>query len=292
MNVEAAAHEWFMGHVRLTIEGFTARSTPARLAGRIRGALGAALQDTASPAAIAGAPCTWTPPCALDLLFRTQGRITPALEVPKPWVIATTVEGDLLHVDVHLVGFASECLEEVSGAVVQAWRQRLPDARGSRIVDRRVWTTDRVEFPERADAIVLAFHTPVEIRYRDGAPDSPAAAMWSLLASLGNRVSGLARWQDTELDADFSALRESARALSITGLFTEAEDWTRRSFRQNRVIPMQGVKPVLRIAGDLAPFLPWLALGAVTHVGSHAALGMGRYSLMVEGKMDAKEATS
>ena len=47
---------------------------------------------------------------------------------------------------------------------------------------------------------------------------------------------------------------------------------------------------MLRIAGDLAPFLPWLALGAVTHVGSHAALGMGRYSLMVEGKMEAKKA--
>ena len=32
--------------------------------------------------------------------------------------------------------------------------------------------------------------------------------------------------------------------------------------------------------------LPWLALGAVTHVGSHAALGMGRYRLLVEDAAD------
>ena len=46
---------------------------------------------------------------------------------------------------------------------------------------------------------------------------------------------------------------------------------------------MQGDRPVLRLEGDLARFFPWLAIGETTHVGSHAALSMGRYRLLVEG---------
>ena len=281
LTVEALAGEWFMGHARLTIEGAPARPT-SQLAGRVRGALGAVLQASASAEALAGRPCPWRPPSALDLLFRSQGRITPALEIPKPVVLALRREDRLLHVELGLVGFASECLEEVAAALVHAWRHRIPEVRGSRIVDRVIGSTEGVAVPAGAQAVLMVFESPLELRWRDGGPASAAAALWGLLASLGNRVSGLARWQDAEILADWPGLRARAAGLDLACLANDSERWQRRSFRQGRTIPMRGDRPVLRLAGDLQPFLPWLALGAVTHVGSHAALGMGRYRLLIE----------
>lgn len=282
LAIAELAAQWFTGHVRLVVEGLPPGVALGPLAGRVRGALGAVLQETASAEAVAGRSCPWRPPSALDLLFRSQGRLTKAMEMPKPMLVALEPDGRRLTVELGLVGFASECLEETAAALVRAWRQHIPDVAGSRVVDRRIWSSEGVTVPQ-AEAVILEFTSPLEIRFKGNAPASAEAALWSLFSSLGNRVSGLARWQDAEIMADWPALKERARAIEITCLATTSERWQRRSFRQDRRIPMQGDRPVLRLAGALAPFLPWLALGTLTHVGSHAALGLGRYRLLVEG---------
>lgn len=282
LAVEALAAEWFMGHVRLVVEGLPAGVAPGPLAGRVRGALGAVLQESASAEAVAGRPCPWRPASALDLLFRSQGRLTKAMEIPKPMLIALEPAGSRLAVEIALVGFASECLEETAAALVRAWRQRIPDVAGSRVVERVIWSSEGVAVPAAA-AVILAFTSPLAIRFKGDGPATAEAALWSLLSSLGNRVSGLARWQDAEIEADWPDLKARAGAIDLACLANDSERWERRSFRQDRRIPMQGQRPVLRLAGDLAPFLPWLALGTLTHVGSHAALGMGRYRLLIEG---------
>lgn len=278
---DALAAEWFMGHVRLTIAGPVADAPSARLAGRVRGALGAVLRQSASPEALAGRPCPWDPPCALDALYAVQGRVTPALEIPKPYVLALRREGGLLQVDLGLVGFASDWLAEVAAALVVAWRDHLPAARGSTLVGRRVWGTESVAVPRGARRVVLAFETPLELRFRDGAPASGEAALGSLLASLGNRVSGLARWCDTAIDIDPAAYKAAAAGVAMRVLAQESEAWWRRSSLQARSIPMRGDRPALLLEGDLEPFLPYLAIGEAVHVGSHAALGLGRYRLIV-----------
>lgn len=283
LTIEALAAEWFTGHVRLAVEGVPSGVALGPLAGRVRGALGAALRESASADAVAGRSCPWRPPSALDLLFRSQVRITKAMELPKPMLIALEPDGPRLLVTLGLVGFASECLEETAATLVRAWRQRIPGVAGSRVVDRQIWSSEGVAVPEATDAVIMEFASPLEIRFKRDGPASPQAALWSLLSSLGNRVSGLARWQDAEIAADWSDLKARSGGIELTCLATASESWQRRSFRQDRRIPMQGDRPVLRLAGDLAPFRPWLALGAVTHVGSHAALGMGRYRLLVEG---------
>jgi hypothetical protein len=281
--VEDLAAGWFTGRVRLLVEDFAAPVSPIQLAGRVRGALGAALRASASAEARAGRACPWLPPSALDVLFRTQGRITPALEVPKPYVIAVERDGPALVVELALIGFASDWLEEVAAALVHAWRELIPDAKGSRIVDRTLGVTDAAPIPAPTSVVVLAFESPLELRWRDGPPKSAQAAVTSLLTSLGNRVTSLARWQDAAIEADWRALKQQASGLEVACLATVEEAWSRRSSRQQRRIPMQGDRPVLRLKGDLAPFLPWLAIGETTHVGSHAALGMGRYRLLTEG---------
>lgn len=270
-----------MGQVRLTVAGFTADVPLARLAGRVRGALGAVLRLAASPEAVAGTACPWQPPCALDVLYRSQGNITPGLEIPKPYVLALSREAEFLHVDLGLVGFASEWMEDAAAALTLAWRHHLPDARGSQIVDRRLGSTETVAVPRGVHRAVLAFETPVELRFREGPPSDAGAAVGSLLASLGNRVSGLARWQDATVDADWPRLKEAARGIAAHVVSNDREHWDRHSNRQRRWIPMQGERPTLVLEGDLEPFLPWLAIGAAVHVGSHAALGMGRYRLLL-----------
>lgn len=45
---------------------------------------------------------------------------------------------------------------------------------------------------------------------------------------------------------------------------------------------MHGYLGKLTLEGDLAPFLPVLAVGAVTGAGGNAALSLGQYDLIVE----------
>lgn len=280
-SADALAAGWFMGEVRLTVAGPVADAPAARLAGRIRGALGTVLRQSASAEAVAGRPCPWDPPCALDALYRVQGRLTAGLEIPKPYVVALDREDGLLRVNLGLVGFASDWLEEVAAALVVAWREHLPGARGSSIVGRRIRGVESVPVPYGARRVVLAFESPLELRFRDGPPASADAALGSLLASLGNRVSGLARWQDAAIDADWHALKAAAAGITMRVLAQETDAWWRGSRLQARSIPMRGDRPALLLEGDLAPFLPFLAIGAAVHVGSHAALGLGRYRLIV-----------
>jgi hypothetical protein len=43
---------------------------------------------------------------------------------------------------------------------------------------------------------------------------------------------------------------------------------------------MGGRRLVVLIEGDLAPLMPLLAIGETCHAGSHASLGLGRYTLL------------
>ena len=49
---------------------------------------------------------------------------------------------------------------------------------------------------------------------------------------------------------------------------------------------MEGERPSWLIQGDLAPLMPLLAIGATTHAGGRATLGLGRFSLQTVGLAD------
>ena len=75
--------------------------------------------------------------------------------------------------------------------------------------------------------------------------------------------------------------REGGSALIGAGQRPVA--WLRGSGRDGgKAIPMHGYLGKLTLEGDLAPFLPVLAVGAVTGAGGNAALGLGQYDLIVE----------
>jgi hypothetical protein len=45
-----------------------------------------------------------------------------------------------------------------------------------------------------------------------------------------------------------------------------------------------GVVGTWTLRGDLAPLLPWLWLGQWLHAGKNATMGMGRYTLALDGE--------
>ncbi len=279
--------QWFHSVVVVRCRGARSLAADPGLAGTLRGAWGEQLKATASAEAVAGQPCPWRPPCALDVLFRTQGRITPALEIPKPYVLALLADGADLAVRLTVFGFATDWTEMAADALVRACRAVTLRGQPLDVTDRWYWSEDGIALDAPPPALVLAFATPLQIRPREWArgaargEDEAGFDFAMLVASLGNRISGLSRWQDAAVEADFRALKAEAGALAVRLLEHVPDRWLRFSRRQGQWIPMVGRRLVVCIEGDLVPLLPLLAIGETCHAGSHASLGLGRYSMLV-----------
>jgi hypothetical protein len=287
LDLAALTAAWFTSCVELRCRDVAGLARDPAVPGKLRGALGAALAMTASTEARAGHPCPWQPPCALDVLFRRQGRITPGLELPKPYVLALFPDGADLVLRLTLFGLATDWTEMVAEALVRALRGPLSLGASLAIVDRRYWSEEGVGVPEARSALIMAFATPLQLRPRRRAADEAGAGeggFVSLMMSLGNRLSGLARWHDALLEADWQALKAQAAGLEVRPLTRVPVGWQRYSRRQRRWIPAAGVETVLLVQGELdpaGPLLHLLVLGESAHVGSHATLGQGRYELLV-----------
>lgn len=250
--------------------------------GRLRGAWGRQLLTTASAAARLGGPCPWSPPCAYDPLFRERPALK-GLETPKPYVItADPAPGcpDRMALRLTLFGFATDWLESAADAWILALRGGVAMPNGLHAalepLDRRVTIHEGLTPPPPPAAAILRFVTPLCLR-RGGATHGEVG---SLFASLGNRLSGLSRWQDSTLAADWRGLKQHAATLTIDAAALRPMAWQRHSARQGDTsIRMEGLRGPIALSGDLAPLWPLLTLGVLTHAGSHAAQGLGRYTL-------------
>jgi len=281
LTLSELAGQWFHALVAVRAIGAASLAHEPRAPGWVRGAWGEQLKHAASAEAVAGQPCPWQPPCALDVFFRCQGHVTPGLEIAKPYTVGLAADGGDLIVELRVFGFATDWLETAADALVRSLRQgiRALDGRqGLTVTSRQTQVFDGLELPPAAPALALEFQTPLLLR-RD---DPSAPLMPSLIASLGNRISSLARWQDAGITADWPAIKVAAHALASHEQFEPYAGHDRSSGRQQgRRIPVEGQRGTLRLAGDLEPLLPLLAIGQTCHAGSHAALGQGRYRIAV-----------
>jgi len=57
------------------------------------------------------------------------------------------------------------------------------------------------------------------------------------------------------------------------------QDWTRRSGMDGRAMKFGGLLGEIIYKGELAPFLPWLALGQWTGIGGKTSFGLGIYEM-------------
>ncbi len=270
---------WFHQRVELLVAGAGAEAADPALVGRVRGAWGRALMRGASAEALAGDACPWDPPCALDVLFGDHGMLTPRLPLPRPYVIEATAVGADLGLGLTLFGLACDWADGAAEALTAAVRHGAPCPlrhHAPVIAGRRLSTFERVAVPDAAGLATLTFRTPVQ--FRSGSETRQPSAR-TLISGLGNRLTGLARWQDARVDGPWLELAEAAEALAYQDDLTPAA-WTRHSGRQdNRRILVEGLAGRITLAGDLAPFLPLLALGATAHVGGRASLGLGGYDV-------------
>lgn len=255
---------------------------PWELAGKVRGSWGDDLKRGASPLALAGQPCPWWPPCALDVFFRPQGKLTGGLEIPKPYVIRVDYEPEagMVRIVLALFGLAGDYATAAAASLAAALRHNLRWAQGRapgcELADMEIVAAPAPDPGDGAHKACLRFLAPLNQRSGRECLLSPQ----SMLTGLANRVSGLARWHGLELVEDFKELKRLIQ--SLQGEFEQAErhHWFRQSQRQDgRNIPMEGFLGDLWLRGDLLALTPLLALGERCHAGGRAALGMGQYRL-------------
>lgn len=275
---------WFTGTGLFTVRLPGVLASDPALPGKLRGGWGRQLLAGASAPAAAGAPCPWDPPCAYDVLFRERP-LLKGMEMPKPFLFAAQAGGpDTALLRLTLFGFASDLLDMAADALVRALSTGLDLPGAGRqpvpVLHRHLRSADHLSLPPVPGAVTLRFHTPLCLR-RGGATLTGADLLPALVTSLGNRVSALARWQDTELLADWPALRDHAARLRVDASGLTQITWQRGSARQDHgPLPMGGLIGDLHLSGDLAPVWPLLCLGETSHAGSHTAQGLGRYSLV------------
>ncbi|SDH79750.1 CRISPR system precrRNA processing endoribonuclease RAMP protein Cas6 [Roseospirillum parvum] len=255
---------------------------PWRLPSRLRGAIGQQMHRSASPQARDGLPCPWRPPSSWDVFFRDRRVSGLRQPLAKPWVISA--EGDAgrarLAITIRLFGWAGEWAGEVAEAATQALSGAAPGGEAQRrlALDIRgremgVWEgAPDLDWPPGVPALVV-FQTPVV--FRAGQRAHPTLA--GLPLRLADRLQSLAPWMGVRLTVEAAALKrlESDLERDERGL----QPWRgwRGSVRQPRPVPVEGRVGSLLLGPPPAPLLPLLVLGQWTHVGSHAALGQGRY---------------
>ncbi|GFO73301.1 hypothetical protein BJAS_P4036 [Bathymodiolus japonicus methanotrophic gill symbiont] len=129
---------------------------------------------------------------------------------------------------------------------------------------------------EPVDRLKLRLLTPLRIQQR-GRVLSHAMQGRDFLMALVRRYYLLQEFHSEHYQApDFSALAQQAEGIQCKTQFHWYE-WQRYSSRQKQKMVFGGVLGELELEGDLADFLPILALGQWLHVGNKTTFGMGRY---------------
>lgn len=281
LPLAALGDTWVQATISARIAGHGVLARDLALLRRIRGGIGDILLESASADAIAGRPCPWDPPCALDILFREQGR-KGQHGIPKPYVLAAERSGRDLTVRMTLFGFAVDWAAAATHALVAtlqhriAWRAQRPDLFLPKhaVTDVSLTSSEGLRLPPPRDAAEIEFLTPMNAE-----GDDPVERPATLFVRLARRIAGLALWHDIAVEEDWPRLAAAWDAVRYDLGFLRRGERARHSGRLGKSFSVETVTGVLRMT-DLAPELwPLLALGQETHVGKGASEGFGRFAL-------------
>jgi len=78
---------------------------------------------------------------------------------------------------------------------------------------------------------------------------------------------------------DFTHLIELSREIKVKESRLHWEEQKRFSFRQDKTVGLGGVSGHIVFEGNLTPFLPFLELGEILHVGKGTAFGLGKIAI-------------
>ena len=281
LSLEELAASWSEVRIVARVEGYGHLAHDTVLLRRVRGGLGRVLMGSASEAALAGRPCPWSPPCALDVLFREQGR-NGAHGIPKPFVLAGLRRGNDLEIVLTLFGAAGDWASVVMHALVATlrdgidWRGQRRDVFGPVAVVSGVQVTGRegVQPGLAGDRFDLDFLTPLTAE-----SDEPLERPATVLARLARRVEGMARWQDVAIEADWRTLAVAWEGMSYDVSGLRRARVARRSGRGSRTFAMEAIVGTLGVDGLTQELCALLAIGQQVHIGKGASEGFGRFVL-------------
>lgn len=102
-----------------------------------------------------------------------------------------------------------------------------------------------------------------------------------LIRNLLRRLSSLYYFHHGVMPkANFQEMVKKAEKIMTISEQTTWVDWERYSSRQDTRMNLGGVVGNVTYEGELAEYIPFLALGEWTHVGKGATFGMGKYRLL------------
>jgi CRISPR-associated endoribonuclease Cas6 len=271
------------------------RFPAGKAANTIRGALGIALGESASPA-------------VFQTLFDPQGSpgSTPSglAAPPRPFVIrAAHLDGSEVPTgtsfswDIHAFDLRHPPVEPLRQAFAQLAETGIGPGRGRAALDR----IEHLDLLDRSHAIPagampqplrltldggpfrqrqaiasvhLRFLTPTELKGEGDIAERPEFPI--LFARLRDRISSLSAFYGRgPLAIDFRAMGDRARAIRLLDCNLEWSRTDRRSTRTGQVHPIGGFTGDAVYTGDLGEFLPWLEAARWTGVGRHTVWGQG-----------------
>lgn len=282
VDLATLAEAWYDQDITLTLVG-PGRRAPPDLAGHLRRSFLGAMGPAASGAARAGLPCTWDPPCALDVFCREQLRLAGD-GLPKPYVLALEPLGEDLLVTLRVFGMANDwamaAAEALAAGVsgILPWARVVPGLSTAPVVaDRRISPGPPLP-PVPEGPVVLRLMSPLDISGGNprGEAADPAAR---LVARMVRRVDAMARWQGMSLTE--AATRDlTAAAHGLRTAASGLQDGRHASpNRKGQVRNDPVMTGWLRIARIPAPLWPILHLATRTHIGRHATEGLGAFRI-------------
>jgi len=138
------------------------------------------------------------------------------------------------------------------------------------------------DFPDGREieaAVTIGFLTPVRIVC--GGELASKLPFVTLFRTLLRRLALLAYFHCGQ-PANVEAMRgliKAAEAVRVKESSLRWHDWQRYSTRQQTRMKLGGLVGQISYEGELAPFLPFLRVGELTHVGKGTSFGLGRYIL-------------
>ena len=142
------------------------------------------------------------------------------------------------------------------------------------------WIEERLENRSRNEAggiaqrIAIRFVTPTLLK--SGGEVVRRPEFHHVLKRLRDRINALSTFfGEGPIEADFHALGERAERIRTITTRTEWVERSRTSSKTKQRHELSGFRGQALYEGELSEFLPWLALGELTHVGKHTAWGNG-----------------
>lgn len=268
-------HLWWHDTIRIICARPEDLEDVPDLATRIRGAFGRALAEV--PSSAPGRDDPFSRPAPFDLFF---GMAEDSL--PPPMVIDVDVVGDQVIVDLRLFGEGGYYLEPCRQALIDALAGGVAIRAGSRArvpfepLDCLVRRDLPLEPITGAREAVVACRTPVAVRTGAALITRPISIIQASIL----RVRNLAPWLGLEPLADWASLRAECEELTVIEDSLVPVGFTRHSQRRgDSTIPVTGFMGRLVVRGDLTRLALFLSLAGLHHLGSHAALGLGRVNV-------------